>query len=71
MEFAGLGGHKGYGRLALGAAPVIYAWPTLALDPTMALIVQWVGFTGLWYADLRATSAGWSKLANPYLSTEA
>jgi hypothetical protein len=60
MEFAGLGGKKGYYRLALGAAPVIYAWPTLALEPTMALIVQWVGFTGLWYADLRATSAGWS-----------
>jgi len=60
MEFAGLGGYKGYRRLALGAAPVIYAWPTLALDPTMALIVQWVGFTGLWYADLRATSAGWA-----------
>jgi len=60
MEFAGLGGHKGYWRLALGAAPVIYAWPTLALDPTMALIVQWVGFTGLWYADLRATIAGWA-----------
>jgi hypothetical protein len=60
MEFAGLGGHKGYSRLALGAAPVIYAWPTLALDPTMALIVQWVGFTSLWYADLRATGAGWS-----------
>jgi hypothetical protein len=59
MEFAGLGGHKGYSRLALGAAPVIYAWPTLALEPTMALIVQWVGFTGLWYADLKATSAGW------------
>jgi len=60
MEFAGLGGIKGYSRLALGAAPVIYAWPTLALEPTMALIVQWVGFTGLWYADLRATSAGWT-----------
>ncbi|KAI0295456.1 hypothetical protein BC826DRAFT_909206 [Russula brevipes] len=60
MEFAGFGGHKGYSRLALGAAPVIYAWPTLALDPTMALIAQWVGFTGLWYADLRATSAGWA-----------
>ena len=52
MEFAGLGGTKGYSRLALGAAPVIYAWPTLALDPTMALVAQWVGFTGLWYADL-------------------
>ncbi len=61
MEFAGLGGHKGYARLLLGAAPVLYGWPTLALDPTMALIAQWVGFTGLWWADLRATNAGWSK----------
>lgn len=60
MEFAGLGGHKGYARLALGAAPVLYAWPTLALDPTTALIAQWVGFTSLWWADLKATGAGWS-----------
>ncbi|THH16146.1 hypothetical protein EW146_g4433 [Bondarzewia mesenterica] len=60
MEFAGLGGHKGYARLLLGAAPVLYAWPTLALDPTLALIAQWVGFTGLWWADLKATTAGWT-----------
>jgi hypothetical protein len=60
MEFAGLGGYKGYRRLALGAAPVLFAWPTLALDPTMALVVQWGGFTALWWADLMATSAGWT-----------
>ncbi|KAF7337874.1 hypothetical protein MVEN_02010400 [Mycena venus] len=60
MEFAGLGGYKGYRRLALGAAPVLYAWPTLALDPTMALAAQWAGFTALWWADLKATSAGWT-----------
>lgn len=60
MEFAGLGGHKGYARLALGAAPVAYAWPTLLLDPAGALIAQWVGFTALWYADLKATGAGWT-----------
>ncbi|KAJ6577493.1 hypothetical protein B0H19DRAFT_1120134 [Mycena capillaripes] len=60
MEFAGLGGYKGYSRLALGAAPVLYAWPTLMLDPTMALAAQWAGFTGLWWADLKATSAGWT-----------
>lgn len=63
-----MGGYKGYKRLALGAAPVIYAWPTLALDPTMALIAQWVGFTGLWYADLRATNAGWGKLTISHMS---
>ena len=62
MEFAGYGGQKGYARLALGAAPVLYAWPTLALDPTTALIAQWVGFTGLWYADMKATQSGWSML---------
>jgi hypothetical protein len=60
MEFAGLGGYKGYSRLALGVAPVLYAWPTLALEPTTALIAQWAGFTGLWYADLKATGAGWT-----------
>jgi len=60
MEFSGFGGHKGYARLALGAAPILIGWPTLALQPTMALVVQWVGFTGLWYADLKATHAGWA-----------
>ncbi|KAJ7685700.1 hypothetical protein DFH06DRAFT_1159168 [Mycena polygramma] len=60
MEFAGLGGYKGYSRLALGAAPVLFAWPTLMLDPTMALAAQWAGFTGLWWADSKATAAGWT-----------
>jgi hypothetical protein len=60
MEFAGFGGHKGYARLALGAAPVLYAWPTLALEPMAALIAQWVGFTGLWWADYKVTGLGWS-----------
>ncbi|KAJ6622891.1 hypothetical protein B0H10DRAFT_2011909 [Mycena sp. CBHHK59/15] len=60
MEFAGLGGYKGASRLALGAAPVLFAWPTLALDPTMALVSQWVGFTALWFADSKATTAGWT-----------
>lgn len=60
MEFAGFGGHQGYKRLALGVAPVLLAWPTLALDPASALITQWLGFTGLWYADLKATGAGWT-----------
>ncbi|KAJ7633080.1 hypothetical protein FB45DRAFT_914323 [Roridomyces roridus] len=60
MEFAGLGGYQGYKRLALGAAPVLFAWPTLALDPTMALAAQWAGFTALWWADSHATVAGWT-----------
>jgi len=60
FEFAGYGGVKGYPRLLLGAAPVIFGWSTLAFDPMNALILQWAGFTGLWYADLRATGAGWT-----------
>jgi len=60
MEVAGYGGHKGYQRLALGAAPILLAWPTLGLQPMTALTVQWLGFTGLWYADSKATMAGWA-----------
>ncbi|KAH8099568.1 hypothetical protein BXZ70DRAFT_942344 [Cristinia sonorae] len=60
FEFAGYGGHKGYSRLALGAAPVVWGWSTLAFMPMEALILQWAGFTALWYADLRATNAGWT-----------
>ncbi|EDR03320.1 uncharacterized protein LACBIDRAFT_307419 [Laccaria bicolor S238N-H82] len=60
MEIAGYGGMKGYARLALGTAPMLIAWPTLAMQPMMALMVQWLGFTGLWYADSKATMAGWA-----------
>ena len=62
MEFAEYGGQQGYRRLMLGTAPVIWGWATLALDPTMALIAQWAGFTGMWWTDLKATTAGWGKL---------
>ena len=61
MEFAGYGGHKGYRRLFLGMAPMLIAWPTLGMQPMTALIVQWVGFTGLWYADSKVTMLGWGK----------
>ena len=60
MEFSGFGGQKGYPRLLLGAAPVVFAWSTLSFEPTTALVAQWLGFTGLWYADLKATAGGWT-----------
>lgn len=60
MEMAGYGGQKGYYRLALGTAPMLVAWPTLGMEPMSALVVQWIGFTGLWYADSKATMAGWT-----------
>lgn len=43
-------------------APVVFGWSTLGLEPVQALIAQWVGFTGLWWADLRATNAGWAPM---------
>lgn len=61
MEFAGLGGFKGYPRLILGVSPAVVAWSTITLQPTFALLYQWLGFTALWYADNRATTAGWSE----------
>ncbi|KGB76362.1 hypothetical protein I307_00473 [Cryptococcus deuterogattii 99/473] len=60
MEFAKLGGEKGALRLALGAAPVLFAWPTTFLSHGVALAAQWCGFTALWAADQRASSAGWT-----------
>lgn len=60
MEIAGYGGHKGSKRLALGVAPTLIGWSTLALDPSLALVTQWGTFTALWYADMKATTAGWS-----------
>ncbi|KAF8623333.1 hypothetical protein AX15_006410 [Amanita polypyramis BW_CC] len=60
MEIAGYDGQKGYGRLALGAAPILIAWPTLAMHPINALIGQWLGFTALWLADAKVTLAGWT-----------
>ncbi|KAG6854580.1 hypothetical protein C0991_004916 [Blastosporella zonata] len=60
MEFAGYGGNIGYKRLCLGAAPVLFVWPTLALQPMIALVWQWLGFTALWYADAKVTALGWT-----------
>ncbi|KAI6020885.1 hypothetical protein PISMIDRAFT_679520 [Pisolithus microcarpus 441] len=60
MEIAGYGGYKGYRRLCLGVAPAILAWSTITLEPMSALLCQWLGFVGLWYADNRATAFGWT-----------
>jgi len=60
FEFAGYGGQKGYSRLLLGVAPALVAWPTLALSPMTALVTQWVGFTTLWYFDMKVTGSGWT-----------
>jgi hypothetical protein len=64
MEIAGYGGQKGYARLALGVAPMLVAWPTLGMQPTMALVAHWLGFGALWYADSTVTMLGWGKLVS-------
>ena len=63
MEFSKLGGEFGYRRLALGVIPVLYAWPTTFLAHGPALIAQWLGFTGTWLLDQRASTNGWSELS--------
>ncbi|TFK30273.1 hypothetical protein FA15DRAFT_663664 [Coprinopsis marcescibilis] len=60
FEMAAYGGHKGYTRLAIGTVPMIVAWSTLGMQPMEALCLQWLGFTGLWYVDAKATMAGWA-----------
>ncbi|KAG8818547.1 hypothetical protein FRC17_010791 [Serendipita sp. 399] len=59
---SGYGGTKGAKRLMLGIAPTLVGWSTLGLDPGMALATQWAAFTGLWYADMKATAAGWTPM---------
>lgn len=60
MEFAKLGGEQGYKRLMLGIVPVLFAWPTTFLTHGVALATQWVGFTGAWFLDQRASQLGWT-----------
>ncbi len=61
MEFSKLGGEHGYARLAVGTLPVMFAWPTTFLTHGIALAVQWIGFTGMWFIDQRASTNGWSE----------
>jgi len=39
---------------------MLIAWTGLGMSrhPMEALIVQWVGLTGLWYADSKVTTLG-------------
>ncbi|PWY99580.1 hypothetical protein BCV70DRAFT_200516 [Testicularia cyperi] len=59
FEFSKYGGRIGNRRYALGVLPVVLAWPTLLLQPQLALIGQWGAFVVAWFVDLRATTAGW------------
>lgn len=60
LEWAAYGGNQGFRRYAIGVVAPAVAWPTILLPPTSALIVQFVAFNFLYYADTRATRRGWA-----------
>lgn len=60
FEFSRFGGELGNRRYVLGLIPVMCAWPTLMLEPQIALVGQWAAFVATWFIDLRATTAGWA-----------
>jgi hypothetical protein len=66
LEYAGYGGYHSYKRFAIGVAMPAIAWPTMLMPLEYALITQFVAFTGLYFADARATVRGW---APPWYST--
>ena len=66
LEWAGFGGTQGYNRYAIGVVATAVAWPTLLLSAEVGLITQFLAFTFLYYADAKASRAGW---APPWYST--
>ncbi|KAE8224620.1 hypothetical protein CF319_g2505 [Tilletia indica] len=60
FEFSKFGGTVGNRRYVLGLVPVALAWPTLLLNPSLALVSQWATFVTIWFIDLKATNAGWA-----------
>jgi hypothetical protein len=66
LEWAGYGGYHGYRRYAIGVLAPLLAWPTTLLPVEYALITQFVGFTFLYFADVSATTRGWTP---PWYST--
>lgn len=47
-------------RYGMGVTAPILAWPTVFMPVEWALITQFLSFTGLYLADLRATTRGWT-----------
>ncbi|GAA5860629.1 hypothetical protein JCM8547_005481 [Rhodosporidiobolus lusitaniae] len=60
FEWSKFGGVKGNPRYLLGVAPVLAGWSTLLIPGQLALVGQWAAFFGMWYADQRATTNGWT-----------
>jgi len=47
-------------RYAVGVLAPMVAWPTIFLPIEWALTTQFLAFTGLYFADSRATTRGWA-----------
>ncbi|PWW77266.1 hypothetical protein C7212DRAFT_294022 [Tuber magnatum] len=60
LEMAEYGGKHGYRRFALSILAPALAWPTTFLPFDYALITQFLGFTGMYFADSTATGWGWA-----------
>lgn len=60
MQTPQAGQPLGTQRYWLGAFPAVLAWPTLLLPNELGLASQWAAFTLVWYADMMATSWGWT-----------
>ncbi|TGZ83283.1 hypothetical protein EX30DRAFT_152253 [Ascodesmis nigricans] len=60
LEFANYGGTHPYRRYTIGILAPVLAWPTIMLPFDYALLVQFVGFTGMYFADVQATTWGWA-----------
>ncbi|KAK6505303.1 hypothetical protein TWF481_007210 [Arthrobotrys musiformis] len=58
LEFAAYGGSHPYQRYLLGILAPAMAWPTVFMQYDIALLTQFLGFTGMYFADSRATTLG-------------
>ncbi|KAF8453096.1 hypothetical protein BGX38DRAFT_1065559, partial [Terfezia claveryi] len=66
LEFAGYGNRKSFRRYAIGLVAPALAWPTILLPLHEALLTQFICFTGMYFFDTSATSAG---LTPPWYGT--
>jgi len=60
LEMAGYGGSHPYRRYLIGILAPALAWPTVLLPLDYALLTQFAGFVGMYFADSQATAWGWA-----------
>ncbi|KAI5802637.1 hypothetical protein FPQ18DRAFT_407864, partial [Pyronema domesticum] len=60
LEMARYGGSFPYYRYGIGVLAPALAWPTVVLPLNSALMAQFIGFVGMYFADSQATIWGWA-----------